>query len=73
MEQESRTVLSELEQIRHINLRLKSGANAEQQWLTQELERKNKLNKSLKDVIFGVVVQKAGRRDDEDDVEHIMR
>ena len=51
-------------------MRIKSGN--EQQWLTQELERKDKLNKNLKEVIFSVVVQKAGR-EDEDDVEHIMR
>jgi len=73
VEKEFRAAVSELEQIRHINLRLKSGGNSEQQWLSEELERKNKLNKNLKDVIFGVVVQKAGRRGDEDDVEHLMR
>ena len=72
-EKENRTIVKELDELRNVNMRLKSGTNGEQQWLTQQLERKNKLNKSLKEVIFGVVVQKAGRRDDEDDVEHIMR
>ena len=47
-----------------MNIRGQSGVNHQVECLQQDIDKKVKLNKALKDVIFAVIVQKAGKRQD---------
>lgn len=64
-ELKNKNMASQLQQLIKMNIRGQSEVNHQIECLQQDIDKKMKLNKALKDVIFAVIVQKAGKRQDQ--------